>query len=92
MLVMMMPVSIGVANVMVNGAVVGTIEQVPASKPYVGFDGQTHVGKRWLPTGVDAGIEGPTTMPEAALLLIALETDHDREQAARSLGWGRRAS
>ena len=48
------------------------------------YSGGYRRGCRWLPEGVDPGIEGPHTPTDAALLLLALH-DYDRLTAIEAL-------
>lgn len=86
--VLVMPSEVGAASVIVNGRPVGVIREQVADKPFLGLDGQRHVGKRWMPEGVTVpvDVEAPHTRNEAALLLLAI-TGHDHTDAARALGF-----
>lgn len=86
MTVMVLPTGVTTAAVYADGTVVGAIEQVTAPGPYEGFDGQTHVGTRWLPVGIASDLSpGPTSKSEGALLLLALN-GYDHARAAEGLG------
>jgi hypothetical protein len=88
MQVTMMPAAVGEATVKVQGKPVGIIRAIEAPGAFVGYDGHQHTGARWVPVGwdVDPDVEGPVTMQDAALLLLAL-TGHDHAQAATALGY-----
>jgi hypothetical protein len=86
MIVAIIPSAVFAGTVYADGKQVGTIAQTASTRPFEGLDGQTHVGTRWLPEGLDVNLTpGPVTKAEAALLLLALE-GHDPAQAVRSLG------
>jgi hypothetical protein len=87
MFTILMPTSVTTANVVVNGKVAGTIAEVTASAPFEGFDGETHVGTRWLPEGVRTDVMGPVTRTEAALLLLALG-GYDEDESMKALRLG----
>lgn len=87
MYVMVMPAGVQSADVIANGQQVARVAVVKAPGPFVGFDGQTHTGERWLPEGVDPSIEGPVTRNDAALLALAL-AGFDHAAAAKALGYG----
>ena len=86
--VMVMPSGVTSASVTVGGVKVGEVAEVTASAPFTGFDGQTHVGARWLPVGLPTDLEGPVTRNEAVLLLVVLEGALRPEEAAKALGFG----
>lgn len=94
---MVMPATATSATVKVSGRAVGVIEVVEADGEFVGFDGATHTGHRWVPRDphgqpviVDPAIPGPVTRQDAALLLLALR-GHDHEASAKALGYGSKA-
>lgn len=86
MIVMLIPSAVHAATVHADGKPVGTVVQTASTRPFVGLDGQAHVGTRWLPKGIDVNLTpGPVTKSEAALLLLALE-GFDPAAAVKSLG------
>lgn len=90
MKVYLAPATVDSSTVVVNNRPVGTVALVEAPGPFTGFDGQTHVGKRWLPsTVVNLDVDGPVTRMEAALMLLAMEGfDHtEAVEALNMTGW-----